>query len=137
MKHLGKAEQAVYERLRFGAMSDGEASLFTRQISALVAARIARRLPGGGVELVNGAQLHPPAHHTQPPPAPSQSGAHELGAVTMPTVTARVPQDVIDYADGIREPGESRGGALRRLLSAAVARGLCRPARKAGAGGGS
>ncbi len=50
-----------------------------------------------------------------------------MAAVTMPTVTARVPQDVIDYADAIREPGESRGGALRRLLSAAVERGLCRP----------
>jgi hypothetical protein len=131
-KHLGKAEHALYERLRMGALNAGEAAFFSRQIGALVAAKVARRTPDGGAELVN-----PASYVTQPPPAPgsiappSQSGT--MPAVALPTVTARVPQEVIDYIDTIREENESRGGAIRRLLGAAVERGLGRAAlRKAG-----
>jgi hypothetical protein len=123
-KHLGKAEQALYERLRMGALNGGEASFFSRQIGALVAAKIARRTHDGGVELVNPTQYatQPPSAGSTPPPAPSQSGT--MVAVALPTITARVPQEVIDYIDAIREENESRGGAIRRLLGAAVERGL-------------
>jgi hypothetical protein len=130
-KRLGKAEQALYERLRFGALTAGEATFFSRQIGALIAERIARRTTEGGVELVNPASYvtqPPPATTSSAPPASAQSGEHSVSI--MPTVTARVPQEVIDYADAIRDAvtNESRGSALRRLLSAAVERGLCKPA---------
>lgn len=113
-KHLGKAEQALYERLRMGALNAGEASFFSRQIGALVAAKIARRTPEGGAELVNPTQyatLPPPAGST-PPPAPSQSGTMPAA---LPTITARVPTEVIAYLDSLGL--ESRGAAVRHVFA--------------------
>lgn len=108
-KQLGKAEQALYERLRMGALNAGEASFFSRQISALIAAKIARRTADGGVELVNPASYV--SISTHPPPA--ESGT--MPAVAFPTISARVPQQVIDYLDSLGL--ESRGAALRHVLA--------------------
>lgn len=108
-KQLGKAEQALYERLRMGPLNAGESSFFSRQIGALVAAKIARRTPEGGAELVNPSSYVTPASI----PPPSQSGT--MPAVALPTVTARVPQEAIDALDALGL--ESRGAAIRHVLA--------------------
>ena len=117
-KHLGKAEQALYERLRMGPLTAGEASFFSRQIGALIAARIARRTAEGGVEIINHTQtVAPPAPSGSTPPAPSQSGT--MPSVALPTVTARVPPEAIEYLDSLGQ--ESRGAAVRKVLAEAMA----------------
>ncbi len=109
-KQLGKAEHALYERLRTGPLDAGVATFFSRQIGALVAAKIARRTADGGVELTNpAAYITPPA---SVPPGPSQSGTMPA---MMPTITARVPNEVIAYLDSLGL--ESRGAAVRHVFA--------------------
>ncbi len=113
-KQLGIAERAVYERLRKGPLLAGEASLFTRQIGALVAARIARRTPEGGVELINSTQAETTSPSVTPP---SESGTMPAA---LPTITARVPQAVLEYLDAMGL--ESRGAALRAVFAELLAK---------------
>lgn len=126
-KQLGIAERAVYERLRKGPLNSGEASLFTRQISALIAARIARRTDAGGVELVNPTQYAGPVEPSSMPP-PAESGT--MPAVALPTITARVPQEAIDYLDSLGL--QSRGAAVRAVFAEVLAKQNIAVARKLG-----
>lgn len=121
-----QAKRILFTELRRGPLTEVEASLWPAALrSEMIREGVVRRRDDGGIELAN-----PTTYSSTSPPAsiapPSQSGT--MPAVALPTITARVPQEVIDYLDTIREENESRGGAIRRLLGAAVERGLGKPA---------
>ena len=112
MSRLGIAERAVYEILRRGALNEGEASLYLRQVSALVKAGVARRREDGGVELVNAGSYAGVTPSSVPPPA---SASIPAPTSVMPTLTARVPQEALDYLDSLGHA--SRSDALRAALA--------------------
>src|SRR5688572_16488667 len=120
-----QAKLVLFNELRRGALSEVEASLFPARLRAeMIREGIVRRRDDGGLELVNPTTYSGPTPTSVPPP--SQSGT--MPAVTMPTVTARVPQEVIDALDALGL--ESRGAAIRHALGAWLA---TRPGvRKAG-----
>lgn len=100
----------LFTALQRAPMTEVEASLFpVRLRNELIAQGIAKRLPDGGIALVNDTG-YSSRTRSEPPPAPSVTPP-----ALMPTITARVPQEVIDYLDSLQL--ESRGAAVRAVFA--------------------
>lgn len=114
-----QAKLVLFSELRRGPLTEVEASLFpVRMREDMIREGIIKRLPDGGIELVHATGYSRTAPSDRPTPVPPESLAPPPGL--MPTITARVPQEVLDYLDSLG--CESRGAAVRlvfaRVLSA-------------------
>lgn len=122
-----QAKLILFNELRRGPLSGVEASLFpVRLRSELVREGVAKTRDDGGLELANPTTYSSTTPATIPPP--SQSGT--MPAVTMPTLTGRVPQEALDYLDALRDGNESRSDVLRRVMLEVVERGVGRKRAK-------
>lgn len=122
----------LFNELRRGPLTGIEASLFPVRVrTELVREGIAKTSDDGGLTLVNPTTYTGTTPPTIPPPASGESGT--MVVATLPTLTARVPQEVLDYLDGLGFT--SRSIAAREVLVEAVAKGLGKPANLRKAGG--
>lgn len=99
--NLGPVERAVFELVTRGIISEVQVPLYRRQIATLAKA--------GMIEKHEGAYRP----KSTPPPAPSKAER-----LTMPTLVARVPQEVIAKLDALG--AESRSEAARLVLLQAL-----------------
>jgi len=105
------AKRAIYEMLEHGPMTAEKASLYTRVINAMIAAKLVRRREDGGVELVAPGLGAPIPRGTVPPP-PAEITPELV------TVSVRLPADVVAALD---EMGEAhRSDAVRKVLGGAL-----------------
>lgn len=119
-----QAKLVLFTELRRGPLGPVEASLFpVRMRSELVREGIAKARDDGGLELVNPTTYSGQTPATIPPP--SKSGS--MPVVTppaLPTLTARVPQEALDYLDSLGYP--SRSDAARAVMQEVVSKGVGR-----------
>lgn len=113
-----QAKLILFNELRRGPLSGVEVALYPVRLRAeLIREGIAKTREDGGLELVNAASP------SSVPPAPSKSGTMPaVSPATMPTLTSRVPLEVLAYLDGLGY--DSRSDAARAVMLEAVSKGL-------------
>jgi hypothetical protein len=124
-----QAKLVLFNELRRGPLTAVEASLFpVRMRTEMIREGIARQRDDGGLELANPTTYSGSTPTTIPPP--SKSGTMPAVSVpALPTLTARVPQEDLDYLDSLGYP--SRSDAARAVMQEVVSRGVGRKRAKA------